>query len=79
MPEELPAVTDPFPSVRNAGLSFASFSIEVSGRGNSSCAKACDSFPLPVAGITTGAISRSNLPLLRAAVAFSCDLHANVS
>jgi len=38
-PLELPAVTLPWPSLRNAGLRLASFSAVICGRGNSSCSK----------------------------------------
>ena len=65
---ELPAVT--VPSSLNTGLSAASFSIVVPGRGPSSAATTVPS------GNVTGTISRSNVPSCCAATARSCERFA---
>ena len=65
IPDELPAVTLPLPSVRNAGLSLASTSIVVSGRRNSSWSTR---FGGPFrCGMSSGAIWYDNPQLLLAA------------
>ena len=76
-PDELPAVTEPLPSVRNAGFNLASVSRFVSGRRNSSCSKR---FGSPFfCGISTGVISLLNRPAERAFAAFCCQRTANAS
>jgi hypothetical protein len=73
----LPAVTLPWPSVLNAGLSFASTSIVVSGRMNSSSSTR---FAGPFrCAISIGAISSANRPDARAFAALPCDRAANAS
>ena len=67
----LPAVT--VPSGAKAGLSSASFSIVVPGRGPSSRLTSAPS------GVVTGTISRSKWPLSRAATARFCEVTAHSS
>ena len=76
-PDEFPAVTEPAPSERKAGLSRASASRVVSGRRNSSSSTRRGS-PFFCA-ISTAAISAANRPAARAAAAFCCDRSANAS
>ena len=76
-PDELPAVTEPLPSVRNAGFSLASPSAVESARMNSSVVT-CLGSPF-FCGIATGTISSPNRPASRAAAAFCCDRSANAS
>ena len=76
-PDELPAVTDPLPSERNAGLSFAKASNVVRGLMNSSLSTCFGS--LLRCGIVTGTISAANRPPSRARAAFSCEANAKQS
>ena len=69
--QELPAVT--LPSSLKTGLSVASFSIVVPGRGPSSRLTTVPS------GSVTGTISRSNVPSSCAATARSCERLAYAS
>ena len=69
---ELPAVTVPF-SGSKAGLSSASFSIVVPGRGPSSRVTSVPS------GVVTATISASKWPESRAATARFCDVIAHSS
>ena len=63
--DEFPAVTVPF--ALNAGLSFASDSIVVSGRGGSSCVSSIGFFPAPS---RKGTSSPAKRPLSTAALHF---------
>ena len=69
--QALPAVT--VPSGRKAGLSSASFSTVVPGRGPSSRVTSVPS------GVVTGTISRSKWPLSRASTARFCEVAAHSS
>jgi hypothetical protein len=79
IPDELPAVTLPLPSVRNAGLSLLSASRVESGRGNSSCANRRPGSPREAPGTATGTISDWNRQRCWLAAVFCCDQRANWS
>jgi hypothetical protein len=75
IPDELPAVT--LPPLRNAGFNFASASVVVVGRMNSSVST---TFGSPrFCGTSTGVISRSKRRLACADAAFCCERQAKTS
>ena len=78
MPDELPAVTDPDPSRLKAGLSDASLSRVVSGRGGSSTDTSTPASPF-AADAEIGTTSSANRPASWASAQRCCDDSANAS